>query len=284
LNPNLVKRLLTAAIAIPVVIAIVHWGDWLMYAFILSIGLISFWEYSGIVTPQDRNGKIVFSLLGTATILVGIIAQDPVTMMLIIQAAGLALAIFYMLAPGDMENAWSRLSALAFGFIYIALAHTCICLVEIESTRLQAEHVDTIPGVWVYLMLIATWSNDTAAYFSGRAFGKHKLYEKISPKKTWEGFAGGAIGSACIPVAFVVGLNHWMPSVTYVDALWIGIPAAFLAPVGDLVESMLKRSYNIKDSGGVLPGHGGLLDRVDAVYFVAPWVLFYVHVLRAHVS
>ena len=129
-------------------------------------------------------------------------------------------------------------------------------------------------------MLIATWSNDTAAYFAGRAFGKHKLYERISPKKTWEGFIGGALGSTCVTVAFVMGCNHWMPSLTYVDALWIGIPAAVLAPLGDLVESLLKRSYNIKDSGGVLPGHGGLLDRVDAVYYVAPWVLFYVHVLR----
>jgi phosphatidate cytidylyltransferase len=275
------KRLLTAFVAIPLVIGIVHAGGWWMYAFVLSIGLISFWEYSGIVTPTDSWGRLIFSGLGTTTILVGIWVRDPVMAMLSIQVAGLGMAIVYVLVPGNMETAWTRMSALCFGFIYIALAHVSICLVEIESVALAGEHAGTVPGVWVYLMLMATWSNDTFAYFAGRAFGKHKLYKRISPKKTWEGFIGGAIGSACIPLVFVQLFSHWMPSLTYMDALWIGVPAAVLAPVGDLVESLLKRSYAIKDSGGFLPGHGGLLDRVDAIYFVAPWVLFYVHVIRA---
>ena len=271
---------MTAVVAIPLVVAIINTGGWLMYAFILSIGMVCFWEYSGIVAPASRLSRAVFTGLGTATILIGIITEDPVVALLSIQAAGLLLAINFVLFPGAIETAWARLSGLGFGFIYIAIAHTSICLIEAASKSLQTQAPETISGVWVYLMLIATWSNDTTAYFAGRAFGKHKLYEAISPKKTWEGAIGGALGSIVVPAAFVLGFQDWMPSVTVVDALWIGIPAAFLAPVGDLVESMLKRSYDIKDSGGILPGHGGLLDRVDAVYFVAPWVLFYVTVIR----
>lgn len=271
---------MTAAVAIPFVVAIINFGGWLMYAFILSIGMVSFWEYSGIVAPQDKMSRFVFTALGSGAILVGITTQDPTVALLAIQAAGLCLAVFILLKPGDIDTAWVRLSGLGFGFIYIAIAHASICLVEMASQVLEKQTPGTIPGVWVYLMLIATWSNDTTAYFAGRAFGKHKLYATISPKKTWEGAIGGALGSILVPVGFVVALQDWMPSVTFADALWIGVPAAALAPVGDLVESMLKRSYAVKDSGGILPGHGGLLDRVDAVYFVAPWALFYITVLR----
>ena len=120
----------------------------------------------------------------------------------------------------------------------------------------------------------------TFAYFAGRAFGKHKLYEKVSPKKTWEGFAGGAIGAvaslfitrALFPDAF----GHF----TTLDLLFIGVPAAALAPAGDLAESLLKRNYGVKDSGNTIPGHGGVLDRVDALFFVAPWVLLYATGIR----
>ena len=123
---------------------------------------------------------------------------------------------------------------------------------------------------WVILAFVVTWGNDTFAYFAGHAFGKHKLYERISPKKTWEGFAGGAVGS-------VVGalVTRWLllaDDLGVGTAVAVGLGGAVLGPLGDLAESMVKRAAGVKDSGKIIPGHGGLLDRIDALLFVAPWV------------
>jgi len=123
---------------------------------------------------------------------------------------------------------------------------------------------------WVFLALTVTWANDTGAYFAGRALGRHKLYPRISPSKTWEGAAGGTLASilgACIVQHFA------LPAITWQTAALIGAGAAVLGPLGDLSESMLKRAFGAKDSGRLLPGHGGLLDRIDALLFNAPFVL-----------
>jgi len=123
---------------------------------------------------------------------------------------------------------------------------------------------------WILLAIVVTWLNDTFAYFVGRAFGRRKLYERISPSKTWEGAAGGAAGS--IAGALVIR-SLWLPVIPFWGAALIGAGAAVLGPLGDLSESMLKRAFGAKDSGRLLPGHGGLLDRIDALLFNAPFVL-----------
>jgi len=123
---------------------------------------------------------------------------------------------------------------------------------------------------WILLALTVTWLNDTFAYFAGRAFGRRKLYERISPGKTWEGALGGAAGS--IAGALVVS-RIWIPELPPTGAVLIGAGAAVLGPFGDLSESMLKRAFGAKDSSRLLPGHGGLLDRIDALLFNAPFVL-----------
>jgi phosphatidate cytidylyltransferase len=123
---------------------------------------------------------------------------------------------------------------------------------------------------WVILTFVVTWANDTFAYFAGHAFGRHKLYERISPKKTWEGFAGGAVGSVAGALA-----TRWLllaDELSATAAVVIGLGAAVLGPLGDLAESMVKRAAGVKDSSRIIPGHGGLLDRIDALLFVGPWV------------
>ncbi|HEY6005838.1 MAG TPA: phosphatidate cytidylyltransferase [Anaeromyxobacter sp.] len=123
---------------------------------------------------------------------------------------------------------------------------------------------------WVIMAFVVTWANDTAAYFTGHAIGRHKLLERISPKKTWEGFAGGIAGS--VAGALVV---RWLlhPGALGVGtAVLVGLGASVLGPLGDLAESMVKRAAGVKDSGRTIPGHGGLLDRIDALLFVAPWI------------
>lgn len=116
--------------------------------------------------------------------------------------------------------------------------------------------------------LLMLWANDTGAYLTGRAFGKHKLFERHSPKKTWEGFFGGMIISAGVGLL----LSHYYPELLWKQWLCIGIIISGFGTMGDLVESMFKRSIDVKDSGSILPGHGGLLDRFDGLFMAAPIV------------
>lgn len=131
---------------------------------------------------------------------------------------------------------------------------------------------------FVILAFVVTWANDTFAYFAGLSFGRHKLSEKVSPKKTWEGFFGGALGS----LAGAAVLQHWrMPAeLSLGSALALGAGGAVVGPLGDLVESLWKRAYGVKDSSRLIPGHGGLLDRIDALLFVAPWIYLFAAYLR----
>jgi phosphatidate cytidylyltransferase len=132
---------------------------------------------------------------------------------------------------------------------------------------------------WVILAYVVTWANDTFAYFAGHAFGRHKLFERISPQKTWEGFAGGAAGSLLGALVTRAVLPDLGAALGVGGAVAVAAGAAVLGPLGDLAESLVKRGAGVKDSGALIPGHGGLLDRIDALLFVAPWVYVFAALL-----
>jgi phosphatidate cytidylyltransferase len=159
-----------------------------------------------------------------------------------------------------IENAPRRVGLAVLGVVYPGL---------LLSSLARLRQLDD-GNWWIILALTVTWLNDTSAYFAGRFFGKHKLYPRISPSKTWEGAAGGTIGS--IAGALIVQ-HFWIPALPPWGAAIVGAGAAVLGPLGDLSESMLKRAFGAKDSGRLLPGHGGFLDRLDALLFNAPFVL-----------
>jgi phosphatidate cytidylyltransferase len=121
--------------------------------------------------------------------------------------------------------------------------------------------------------LVMLWSNDTGAYLVGRQFGKNKLFERHSPKKTWEGFIGGILIAALAAVI----LAHFYKDLTWDQWVSVAVLISCFGTLGDLVESMFKRSINVKDSGGILPGHGGLLDRFDGLLLAAPVVYTYLY-------
>lgn len=123
--------------------------------------------------------------------------------------------------------------------------------------------------------LLLLWANDTGAYIFGVKFGKNRLFERHSPKKSWEGFLGGML-SALI-VSYIIG--HWFTELSYINWASIALIIVIFGTIGDLTESMLKRSLNIKDSGKLLPGHGGLLDRFDGLLFAAPMVFVYLYLV-----
>ncbi len=273
---NLVLRVLSALVLLPVVLVLAHLGGWYFYGFLVVASSLCHYEYAGIVTRDDAPARFFFVVVATAVTALGMLA-DGAAVFLWVHAGAILVATLYTLRTGDMHTVWPRMATLAFGLVYISLA-----IIGIYRLRLFGDdhaYVWAQP-TWLYIALIPTWSNDTFAYFAGRAFGKHKLYEKVSPKKTWEGFAGGALGGVAMLFLFRYVFPQAFSSFDATDLLFIGIPAAFLAPVGDLAESLLKRTYGVKDSGNTIPGHGGMLDRVDAVFFVCPWVLLYAAVIR----
>lgn len=269
---NLVLRIGSAVVLLPIVLLLLWLGGWWTKGLLLVVALIGLYEYGKIVARDDRFGRALLLLVGSGAVLVGMTIEDAPRALLATQAAVICFGVLFTLRPGDFQTAWLRMCALAFGVAYVGLA--LVSVARLHAFSGGAERTWSA-GVWLYVVLLATWSNDTFAYFAGRALGKHKMSEKISPKKTWEGFAGGAVGTlgmlflarAVAPGTFGV--------LSPIDLLCIGLPTAFLGPIGDLAESLLKRNFDVKDSGSILPGHGGILDRIDAVFFVAPWVLAY---------
>jgi phosphatidate cytidylyltransferase len=141
-----------------------------------------------------------------------------------------------------------------------------------EGTPAFAARVDALGGLTVLAIISTIWICDSGAYYAGRAFGKHKLFERVSPKKTWEGAIGGAVAA----VAAMIGMQQWfLPYLTIVDAAVIGAIVGVFGQIGDLAESHLKRDAGVKDSSQLIPGHGGLFDRFDSLLFVAPLVYLY---------
>ncbi len=237
-------------------------------------------------------GGLPFALLAG-----GAAAVAASELILMFGAAGVA-EVFGMVVAGVMPVAalYSEDSNLFPPWVAPALAFALLVL--LSAFLFRRERLETIPpriatvalswlycgllvatvvgvrriGVgWVILAFVVTWANDTFAYFAGHALGRHRMLERISPKKTWEGFAGGAVGS-------VVGalVTRWilpeLEVLTPAQMVVVGIGGAILGPLGDLCESLVKRAAGVKDSGRIIPGHGGLLDRIDALLFVAPWV------------
>jgi len=192
---------------------------------------------------------------------VGMISTKLVLTGVLIIASADALLFEEDLARVPRRVGLSVLGAIYFGVLMAALVR----LRQLERGEW-----------WIVLTLTVTWLNDTGAYFAGRAFGKHKFYERISPSKTWEGFFGGTAGSI---LGALIVQHFWLPQLQPWAAAVIGATAAVLGPLGDLSESMLKRAYGAKDSGRLLPGHGGFFDRVDALLFVAPSVLLWARLL-----
>jgi phosphatidate cytidylyltransferase len=177
----------------------------------------------------------------------------------VILVSGLSVA-----RPDDIPGAGNRLGAAAFGVFYVGALIAALPLL----------HRDAPDGrLWVVVAIAVTFVNDTGAYFVGRAIGRHKLAPSISPAKTVEGWLGGV--AAGIGFMFISRATFF-ESLTLRDCLLVGLVAGVIGPLGDLVESLIKRSGGVKDSGRLIPGHGGILDRVDAVLFVGAYV--YLHV------
>lgn len=256
---NLLLRVATALVLLPLVLWLIWLGHWPLFALILVATAIILHEYFTMWAKGDRLMVITGVALGLIPALVAML--KPQFMGEAVVAVILLTVLGFTLNPGPFDSTWKRMATTVLGLVYGGVSLTYLY-------RLSDEHPGAEGAGWIYLALIVTWANDTSAYFAGRAFGKHKL-SSLSPKKTWEGAVGGWLGS----VLSAILAHYWFaPQITLVEALLIGALAGVLGPLGDLAESLMKRSFDTKDSGHILPGHGGLLDRVDALLINAPMI------------
>jgi phosphatidate cytidylyltransferase len=266
---NLIARLLVGLIAAPAIIALL----WLVqplgfFLLIFGAAIVCILELSAMVAPGDRISAAVMVLVtATTSIVVYGWSHDPravMTLFAVVPLIGLALPLFRL---GEIKTAAFRATSFAFGPVY--------CAVPLALLAVLRRDFD--PG-WVILSLLLSWLGDTGGYFAGKYLGKHKLYEAVSPKKTVEGAIGSLFGSLFGAVlASLTFLNgHFSKGhLPLAHAVPLALIGGALGQMGDLAESLLKRSTGIKDSGAILPGHGGMLDRLDALMYTATIVFLY---------
>jgi phosphatidate cytidylyltransferase len=237
----------------------------------MLIAIVCWYEYSRLLKKKEINLPYGMGLSLVVIILLcawfgNVNEQMAINTMIL-------MLILSKMILGNKKLSALEASFTFFGVNYIGLFSYLILLRQLDSSSF----VDTAFGqlstgaIYVWLPLVATWGSDTFAYFCGKKWGKTKLCPAISPGKTIEGFLGGVFGSIIVTV--LLGALFKFP---FFHATIIGILAGLIAPLGDLAESALKRFAGSKDSGSLLPGHGGMLDRFDSIMFVVPGVYYYI--------
>jgi phosphatidate cytidylyltransferase len=257
-------RVVTVVPLIPVILWMMFGGpSWLWPAFVLLAIAIGGYELMGMKVPSSRAlrawGAMSSALFGYAIVFMKEAAELYGVVLIIILGA----MAWSLLQEDPLHNASVRVGWLLGTPIYVGGTLSAVALVrEFDPT-----------GAWVLLTMVLAWGSDTAAYFAGRKYGKTKMAPRISPKKTIEGSGAGLAAS----VVGALIMSFFLPGMGPLDAIALGVLGGAAGQAGDLMVSVLKRSSGVKDSGGILPGHGGILDRADALAFTGPATWAYGH-------
>lgn len=257
-NRSLVQRIITALIAIPVVLAIVWLGGWWAFAAASIVVILGAYELHRMMLHEGYHPLILISITLSGLFLVA--AMLPQLRLLLLESGlGIALLVTFPLLffrkklEGAMVD-WSLTLAIA---IYLGWPLSLFPL-------LRGFQVGISAGFWwVLTVLLGVWGFDSGAFFTGHFIGRHKLAPSISPAKTWEGVIGGMVLSIAAALLFTT----WPLGVPWYLAILLGILIGVAATLGDLAESLIKRQTHVKDSGQIIPGHGGILDRIDSLLF-----------------
>lgn len=249
-------------VGIPIILFLVWHGGLLLLSFIGLVMIMGILEMARLLHNIDLKPNIPVTILAVLSLLVIVYLNQLqwlgiVLTMLLVAHLLLMLKNFPHYTPGDG-------GAGLFIVLYVGLFIHLYLL----SLLPQGHH-------WLYVLLLGTWASDTFAYFCGRSFGKNKLTPVLSPNKTWEGAVGGLLGSVITVYIYSIVFNGSI-NITALTAVILGILISISSQIGDLMESTLKRQAKIKDSGKLIPGHGGVLDRFDSMMLSAPTVYYFV--------
>jgi phosphatidate cytidylyltransferase len=271
------ERAISAAVLVPVLLVILALGGLVLAAGVALLTVLAAIEAFRLLRGA---GYATFSALGTVLALVVVIVAALPDLLggkaLLLAAVGtilIAVAAFTIEEPREGLEAWM---ATLFGALYVSLLSFIIRLGQTAPVVPSDAPLNLLGAErgWILLLVFAVWSYDTGAYLVGKNFGRTKFLTHISPSKTIEGLVGGVVAATVVTAVMLWGLG-----VNPLHALLLGPITALAAQAGDLAESVLKRAAGAKDSGTLIPGHGGILDRVDSFVFAAPVVTLYVLVL-----
>ncbi len=270
------KRILTALVLIPLVILLVFAGpDWMVTAAVGVVALLASWEYLGIAQAAGTGAPRIPVLVAIGMLFV-VSFFWPDKLLTAVGALSLAMLVFCAFAS-PIAGVLQQSATAVFCLLYTGL--TLISLPMLRSSE---------DGKWlVTFLLCVVWAGDITALYVGRSLGRRKLAPHLSPNKTWEGAAGSVAGSLLVTGLLVVLsrelVKHDVVALAFPGSVgyWlvVAVVVNVAAQVGDLAESALKRSAGVKDSGTLLPGHGGMLDRIDALLLAAP-VLWYAQIIQ----
>jgi phosphatidate cytidylyltransferase len=271
-HSNLTLRVVSALLLFPLLVW-VTWVGGLPFALLLAgAGAVAALELTAMFTPVRHPEIFGVAVAGVLPLAPWWAARYDAHayashIPLFLAVAAMALLVLNLFRSEPLEGAPQRVAASALAWVYCGGLISTVSAVRIH-----------FGFAWAMLAFVVSWMNDIFAYFGGRFFGKTPFHPKVSPKKTWEGFAGGVLGSL-VGALGTKAIFLWVPqpegetfALSWAACVGLGIGASVLGPLGDLSESMLKRAAGVKDSGNLIPGHGGLLDRIDALLFIAPWV------------
>lgn len=266
---NLQQRVIAAVVGVLVILLAIWYSDWtcaLLFLVISALTQIEFYRLLGL----DGNQPLTYygTLVGCLTVVLTFLVEkgfiDEQAYYLICPAANMIFLI-KLYKKRDLKP-FTNIGFTFLGIIYVAVP---FALMNVIALRGGTYHPWIIFGC-----LLLLWASDIGAYFAGTKFGRRKLFERVSPKKSWEGSVGGAIAAGII----ALGLGIFSPELTAWQWYCIGAIIVVTGTYGDLVESLFKRSIAIKDSGSSIPGHGGFLDRFDGLLLAAPFIVTFLKI------
>lgn len=254
------KRIWTGVFTLPPLVLLIAVGPSALFSLLLlTATFFGLGEFYNLALPRsksiERGMGMVLGLLLPVLVFCGEMNWVPLFFVFCL----LVLSVLYMVTSHNLSSTISSIGMSLFGIVYIGFLLSYFFLIR--------KGVDG--KEWVLFLIATVWTGDLSAYLAGTTFGRHKLYPKISPNKTFEGLGGAMIGSVIMALAFsalfLPGLGRW-------GAVFFGLALGLVGQIGDFIESMLKRSAQVKDSGSLIPGHGGMLDRLDSLLFTAPFL------------
>ncbi|MFH2064562.1 MAG: phosphatidate cytidylyltransferase [Pseudomonadota bacterium] len=260
------KRWITGLVALPFLAGIIYLGGLLFTVIIGIVSIVALWEYYRIVFNPDQKSLITpITITGFATAPLMIFAAHADRfhiilglIMINLMITAFAAIVLFKNNPSILQDVFKQ----ALGIIYAPLLLTNIILIRNSQDGVT----------WIFFLFFLVFAADIGAFYAGSFFGRHKLCPAVSPGKTIEGAMGGIL----LTIIVGLGFQHFfLPGISILISLCLCICVGVIGPIGDLFESILKRVGNIKDSGSILPGHGGILDRIDAILFVLPVLYFF---------
>ncbi|MDP1678008.1 MAG: phosphatidate cytidylyltransferase [Bacteroidota bacterium] len=308
---NLVPRVSVALVSIPCILFVCYQGGLLFLLFVLAIGILALLEFFTLAKAKGGNPQTVVAIIGLSALHLSFFHEQTQNFILpfFINSGGISLlmklqlfltALFLFLTLVMLVELFRNKGSIflnagftIFGVMYVGIFlasltgirelfgtefpyHLAIQFFP-DSSALSDATLHTTTYTWggltIIAILVSIWVCDTMAYFGGLSMGKHKLFPRVSPNKSWEGAVWGFAGALLTMILFQ---HYFLPYLKLHQAIIIGIMIGVFGQIGDLIESLLKRDAGVKDSSGLIPGHGGVFDRFDSLIFVSPILYLYI--------